>query len=151
MLDSNISKLGYDISFSLDNFGKPRIISEIELIKNIVLFILFSKPGQYPSLPNIGLNIQSYLYSFYDEIDSNGLRDQIISQCNALGAYFDRGVINIVKTLYRNKPSLMIHIEGTSTFPQNYNIDDDSSKKYLIGITYDELNQMIYNISEKGE
>lgn len=147
MLDSNIAKIGYDVSFALDNFGKPRIISEIELIKNVVLFVLFTRPGQYPSLPNIGLNIQTMLYSYYDEINNNDLRDKIISQCNALGTYFDSGVISVLKTIYRNKPSLMIHIQGTETFPIGYSINDGESEKYLIGITFDELNQMIYNIS----
>lgn len=146
MLDSNIGKLGYDTSFAIDAFGKPRIVSEAELIKNVVMFVLFARPGQYPSLPNIGLDIQSMLYSFYDEIDNNDLRDKIINQCGALGLYFDSGNINVRKVIYRGKPSLMIHIEGTESIPDGYNNTDDT-EKYQIGITFDELNQMIYNIS----
>ena len=42
MLDANISKLGYDGAFALDKFGKAKITSEAELIKNVVLFVLFS-------------------------------------------------------------------------------------------------------------
>lgn len=146
MSNSDITSLGYDTSFALDDFGKPKIRSEVELIKNVVLFILFSKPGQYPSLPNIGLDIQSLLYSFYDEIDNNDLKDKIVNQCSALGMHFDEGTIVIKKTIYRNQPSLMIHIEGKETLPSEYGAKSDS-EKYLIGITLDDLNQMIYNIS----
>lgn len=142
----NPTSLGYDVTFSLDAFGKPKIRSEIELIKNTVLFVLFSKPGQYPSLPNIGLDIGSLLYSFYDEIDNNDLKSKIASQCNALGFYFDNGNIDVRKTIYRGKPSLMIHIEGNETLPSGYN-SKDNSNKYLIGITFNELDKMIYNIS----
>ena len=147
MLDINITKLGYDASFALDGFGKARIRSEAELIKNVVLFVLFAKPGQYPSLPNIGLDIQTLLYSFYDEINNNELRDKLISQCGALGTYFDRGNINIRKTIYRNKPSLMIHIDCDESLPIGYNSVSSDSNKYQIGITFNELNQMIYNVS----
>ena len=142
MLDTNIAKLGYDASFALDGFGRARIRGEAELIKNAILFVLFSKPGQYPSLPNIGLDIQNKLYSFYNEINNNDLRDQIVSQCSALGTYFDKGIINVRKVMYRNQPSLMIHIDCSETLPDGYAVVDDTSK-YQIGITFDELNQMI--------
>jgi hypothetical protein len=147
MIDPNITKLGYDTSFALDGFGKARIRSEAELVKNAVLFVLFAKPGQYPSLPNIGLDIQNMLYSFYDEISETDLRDKIVSQCSALGTYFNSGAINIRKTIYRNKPSLMIHIECDESLPVGYNSVSTDPTKYQIGITLNDLNQMIYNIS----
>lgn len=147
MLDPNIAKLGYDVAFGLDDFGKPLLKSEAALMKNVILFVLFSRPGQYPSLPNIGLDIQSLLYSFYDEIDNNDLKAKIIAQCTALGTYFDSNNIIVRKIIYRNKPSLMIHIEGTdTTLPTGYTVKSDT-EKYQIGITFDELDQMIYNIS----
>jgi hypothetical protein len=61
----NEPNIGYDTTFELNEFNEHRLRSEIELIKNTILFILFAKPGQYPSLPHIGLDIQSMLYSFY--------------------------------------------------------------------------------------
>ena len=61
MADTNI---GYDCTFELNEFNEPKLSSEIETIKNTLLFILFSKPGQYPSLPQIGIDINSYLYIY---------------------------------------------------------------------------------------
>lgn len=144
--------VGYETTFELNEFNQPRIRSELETVKDIVLFILFSKPGQYPSLPNIGLDIQGMLYGYYDELDVDDLKRKIISQCEALDTYFEKGCIQIKKTKYKNKPSLMIQIAGTESFPPGYMKDyiTESKNQYLIGITYDELNNMIYNINEGG-
>lgn len=143
--------IGYDTTFELNEFGQPKIQSEIELIKNIILFVLFSKPGQYPSLPHIGLDIQSQLYSFYDELDVEDLKVQLSGQCEILGAYFSQGTIDVKKTKYKNQPSLLIHIEGSETYPDGYMRDSIGTvNRYLIGITFDELNKMIYNISAEG-
>jgi hypothetical protein len=140
--------IGCDTTFELNEFNEPRIRSEIETLKDALLFILFSKPGAYPSIPEIGLDIESYLYSFYDDIDEEVLKNQITEQCELLGAYIGGGTIQIQKTKYRGKPSLLIHIEGTEEYPSSYKHDNISSNdKYLIGITYDELNNMIYNIN----
>lgn len=151
MANSTDFGLGYDATFELNEFGQPRIRSEIELIKNVVLFVLFSKPGQYPSLPFIGMDIQKLLYSFYDELDIEDLKNQMMSQCEALGVCFSNGVVDFRKTKYRGQPSLLIHIEGPEKYPDGYMKDSISSiDSYLIGITYDELNKMVYNISTEG-
>lgn len=141
---------GYDLTFELNEFNEPRIRSEIETIKDALLFILFSKPGSYPSIPQLGMNIEDRLYSFYDEIDEEDLITEITEQCELLGAYLNGGTIAIQKIRYKDKPSLMIHIEGTETFPPGYKHDEiGGSDRYLIGITYDEMNEMIYSVNSE--
>ena len=143
--------VGYDTTFELNEFNEPRIRSEIELIKDVILFILFAKPGQYPSLPQIGLDIQSRLYSFYDELKESDLIFEITEQCKVLGIFFNNGTIQIKKIKYRKQPSLLISIEGKETYPDGYMKDHiNNSDRYLIGITFDELNNMIYNINREG-
>ena len=44
------SSIGADLTFELDQYNEPRLKSEGEMIKDIILYVLFSKPGQYPSL-----------------------------------------------------------------------------------------------------
>lgn len=147
MADTTLTQPGYDGSFELDRFGNPRVVSDIEMMKNVVMFILFSKPGQYPSLPDIGMDIESLLYSFFDEIDEADLRNKIVAQCTALGWYFERGNINVRKVMYHNKPSLMIHIEGTEELPDDV-ASSNALERYQIGITFDDLNQLIYNVAK---
>lgn len=143
----SIAKPGYDGAFELDPFGNPKLVSEIEMMANVLMFVLFTKPGQYPSLPNIGLDIESLLYSFFDEIDESDLKTKIVSQCTALGLYFEKGNINIRKVMYHKKPSLMIHIEGNEELPDDVS-SGNNLERYQIGITFNELNQLIYNIAK---
>lgn len=144
----SVGSIGYDTTFELNEFNEPRIRSEIETLKDVLLFVLFAKPGQYPSLPMIGMDIASNLYSFYDELNVDEMKSQIIDQCSILGSYINSNQIMIKKLIYRDQPSLIIDIEGSERFPANYKHDQiGNSKRYMIGITYDELNQMIYNIN----
>lgn len=149
----NFGQIGYDTTFELNEYSRPRLRSDLETIKNIVLFILFGKPGQYPSLPMIGMDIKSILYSFYDEINENVLRDRIISQCSALGMFFDRNIIALRKTMYRGQPSLLIHIESVTgdRHVEDYHeyTGTGPASKFLIGITFDEMKKMIYNVNER--
>lgn len=151
MTNSSSTKfgIGYDTTFELNEFGKPRIRSEIESVKNTILFILFCKPGQYPSLPHIGLDIQSLLYSHYDELNTDDLKNELATQCEALGICIKQGIVDIKKVIYNKQPSLFIHIEGDELYPSEYMKDIGiHSNRYMIGITFDELNKMIYNISD---
>lgn len=144
----------YDATFALDDFMRPRLCDTSEIVKNILLFILFAKPGQYPSLPHIGLDIESRLFSFYDEINETELRDQIVEQCNELAPYFDNGSIVLRKLKYRKQPSLLIQV-ATSPYDNHGKLYLNSAANlnettYQIGITYDELNRMVYNITDGG-
>lgn len=143
-----VASIGYDTTFELNEFNEPRIRSELETLKDVILFILFSKPGQYPSLPTIGMDLQDRLYEFYDEIDPEQLKAEITEQCSILGSYINGETVSIMKMIYNGYPSLLIHIEGNETFPSSYKCDKvGNSGRYMIGITYNELNQMIYNVN----
>ena len=94
------------------------------------------------------MDINHYLYEFYDEIDIDDLISDLTTQCEMLGAYISAGSINIQKLKYRDQPSLIIDIQGTEEFPESYKCDQiGKSGRYMIGITYDELNQMIYSVN----
>ncbi len=139
---------GYDGTFELNNFAQPKLSSEIETVINTLLYVLFSKPGQYPSLPHIGLDIENMLYSFYKDINPGDLSNAIISQCADLDVYISTGMIQIQKKMYRNKPSLIISVNGTATYPDNGQyLTDRTNKQYMIGITFNDLNKMIYDVA----
>lgn len=143
-----VGSIGFDTTFELNEFNEPRIRSEIETLKDVLLFVLFAKPGQYPSLPQIGMDIGSELYEFYDEIDIDDFKSQLIEQCEMLGTYISAGSINIQKLIYKDQPSMIIDVQGSETFPAGYKHDQiGDSSRYMIGITYDELNNMIYSVN----
>ncbi len=146
------SSIGFDTTFELNEFNEPKIRSEIELVRNVVVFVLMSKPGQYPSLPWIGLDIKSKLGEFFDELDVEALKTECIDQCAALGVYFNTGIIQFKKIIYHKQPSLLINIAGTETYPAGYKSDVvGDSTQYLIGITLSELNKLMYNVNVQRE
>lgn len=146
-VDENFG-LGFDTTLELNDFQQPKILSDVETIAHVILFILFAKPGQYPSLPTLGLNIEDQLFSFYDELDVDELKGRLIDQCNILQVYFDSNIVSFSKYIYQDKPSLLIHISGKAKYPKSYMRDRHSElSQYRIGITFDELNQMLFNIS----
>lgn len=152
MLANYPGVLGLDCTFEMDHFSNPRMRNESELIKNVLLMILFMKPGQYPSLPQLGLDLHQLLYSYYDEIDENELKEKIIDNCRALELPFNIGQIVIKKLKYRGQPSLIIKVETDSndSWAEAYIKTENirTKRNYYIGITLDELNNIIFNINE---
>lgn len=152
MAFNNPANIGYDLTFELNEFNQPKIRSEIETIKNVILYILFSKPGQYPSLPTIGLDIQTLLFTFYDKLDTSEIKEKLEQQCSALGYYIRTGSVGIRKTMYRGHPSLLIHIEGSETYPDGYMKDSvDNSDRYLIGITFNDMNDLQLSVGRESD
>ena len=64
---SSIQVLGYDVCMDYDTAFKPKVISTFEMCINIIMTLLFMKPGQYPSIPDIGIDIESYLFEYSDD------------------------------------------------------------------------------------
>ncbi len=56
-----------DQSFGVDAFNRAKYKNETETIATAILNLLFAKPGYFPSMPDLGINIQNILYSFWDE------------------------------------------------------------------------------------
>ena len=49
--------LNYDVALGYDSMFKPRVLSSFELGMNTIMTLLFMKPGQYPSIPELGIDI----------------------------------------------------------------------------------------------
>lgn len=99
---------GKEPVFGLDDFNKPKYFNESETIAYSILNLLFGRPGYFPSMPNLGINIQESLYSFFNEIDINQLKAKIISQCKVIKEFVDDGSFDIQKTFYKHQPMLII-------------------------------------------
>lgn len=139
--------IGYDLTHELNDFEQPKLTSEIDLIKNVIMFLLFSKPGQYPSLPMVGINIENYLYMMYDEINVEDIKDELMHQCSVLGIFFDSGQIEVVKRYERKRPVLFIRVMGKSTYPQGYISNTNPNSTYTIGVTYDDYKKLVLAVS----
>lgn len=129
--------LGYDVLMDTDSMYKPKIISTFEMCVNSVIMLLKMKPGQYPSIPELGIDVEQYLHEYADE-DSipKKITDQLTEQMNLLNitgisiqVFFDKTSEGI--------PALVVRINGTEQLEYGNKLSP-----VIIGITYDQLNRM---------
>lgn len=127
---------GVEPSFGINSFNQAKYKNETESVANAILALLFGKPGFFPSMPNLGINIQETLYMFWDEVDPDMIKAQIVAQCSEFKQYIDDGSLDVVKSSYQNKPLLLITIPV-----QIKNI----KQTLAIGITQNENGEVKYN------
>ena len=128
--------LGKEPSFGTSLFQGPKFHNETETVAFSILNLLFGKPGYFPSMPDLGIDIQQYLYSFWDELDVNVLKARIIHQCSYFREFIDDGSLDVIKSSYQSKPLLLI------TVPV---ILRDVKANLAIAVTQDENGAIRYN------
>lgn len=134
--------LGYDVLLDTDDTYKPKVISTFQMCINSVLTLLYMKPGQYPSIPELGIDIESYLHEYADDQSiptqiENKLRDQ----CNRLE------VVGLTFKCYIDQTedgtnALVIKVNGNERLSYG-----SESSNVIIGITYDKLNRLYSRVS----
>lgn len=75
VLESNKKEL----QLSINSFDNPTELTGIKAWSQLMLQLIFMEPGTYPSLPDMGVGIESYQYDFMDDILSQ-LSAKIIQQ-----------------------------------------------------------------------
>jgi hypothetical protein len=129
--------LGYDCLMDTDSMYKPKVISTFEMCVNVILTLLMMKPGQYPSIPELGINIEGYLMEYSDDPNIPiVIKDKIAEQCDMLA------IAGVTVDVYFDKTSdgvdaLVLEISGTerSTYGTKGN-------RVVIGISYNKLKEL---------
>ena len=137
MYPKSFQRLKYDVAFDHDSMGRPKVLSSFQVGVNAVLTLLFMKPGQFPSIPELGIDIESYLHEYSD--DKNipiEIRNKLSDQCNRLDISGLTINVSIEKT-NENRDALLIDITGNE-----YISYGNETSHVIIGITYDELNRL---------
>lgn len=136
-LPRSFQTLGYDVLLDYDATYKPKVISTFEMSVNIILTLLFMKPGQYPSIPELGINIEQYIHEYSDDKSiPNKIKNELQNQCNQLQltginieCFFDKTSDGF--------DALVLQISGTDKLTYG-----SESNSVVIGISYDKLNRL---------
>ena len=129
--------LNYDILMDVDSMYKPKVISSFEMIINSILMLLFMKPGQYPSIPELGIDIESYLHEYSDDKSiPMKIKTKLIEQCNRINIIGLDINVSIDQTA-EGVDALLIEIIGNDYLAYGYESDH-----IIIGISYDKLNRL---------
>ena len=128
--------LKYDVCMGFDAANKPKVISSFEMCVNIILTLLLMKPGQYPSIPELGINIGSYLFEYADDKSiPKKIKEQLEEQCNVLSIM---GLtIDCMFDKLDGHHAVVVQIEGSKELTYG-----SPSNKVVIGVSYDKLNQL---------
>lgn len=69
-----------EMDFTLDNFNEQKIYTGALAYAHKIKNLLFMRPGDFPSMPDAGINIQSYRYKGLDNLVSGELKEKISDQ-----------------------------------------------------------------------
>ncbi|MBR5296318.1 MAG: hypothetical protein IKU29_00405 [Parabacteroides sp.] len=129
--------LGYDVLMDVDDYNKPKVISTFEMCVNAILTLLKMKPGQYPSIPELGIDVEKYLHEYADDPDiPNEIKTKLYDQCNRLMT-IDITIDVFVEHDNDGTNALIVEVEGSDTLTYG-----EESSTVIIGITYDKLNRL---------
>lgn len=128
--------MSLDPTFGVNSFNQAKYRNETETIANSILNLLFGKPGFFPSMPNLGMNLQEILYSFWDEISTDRIKAEISAQCMVFKEYISNGSLDVIKSSYMDKPLLLV------TIPVQIK---NAPEALTVGVTQDSNGNTIYN------
>jgi hypothetical protein len=79
-----------EIGFSQNNFGEATVLSLYDTVTQLLLNVLYMRPGQLINCPHVGIDIRKYfLTSSIDDIDINEIKIKLQSQCSSLAMFID--------------------------------------------------------------
>jgi len=134
-----------DPQFGVDSYNRAKILTESQTIVYNILTLLFGKPGFYPSIPQLGMDIQQYLYSFENDFDTNALKSQLASQCRDFIDVIYDGTFDIIKSTYNEQPLLIFVIPTIITNSETsllLGITITSKGEYRFNFTFDSIQYM---------
>lgn len=137
--------LGYDVLMDYDTYYKPKVISTFEMCINSILLLLKMKPGQYPSIPELGIDVERYLHEYSDDKTiPQTIESQLTDQMNRLN-YTNIKIEVFFDKMTNGTNALVVKVTG-----DEYLVYGTKFKTALIGITYDQLNHMYTRIQWKN-
>ena len=130
--------MAVDPQIGVDSYDRPKVVTESETLVSNMLTLLFGKPGFYPSIPRLGMNVQQYLYMFEDEMDTSALKNQLASQCKDFVSIIENGSFDIITSRYKDQPLLIFVIPAKIA---------NSGKNLLLGVTINDNGEFKFNFT----
>lgn len=126
-----------DPAFGMNSFNTAKFYNESQTTANNILFILEGRPGCYPSIPDLGMNIRNLLYKTMEEIDCDAIKVELARQCSYFLKNIRDGSFDVQKVIHNGKPLLVFIIPVTiETAPQ----------QLAVGVTTNDKGELMYSI-----
>ena len=132
-----------DPAFGLNAFRTPKYLNESETTARNIITILEGRPGFFPSIPELGMNIKStLLYKSLDDIEPDVIKYELTRQCNQFISNIRDGTFDVVKAVHKGKPMLVFIVPVTI---------EQAPKQIAIGTTMNDKGEVIYKIEYINE
>ena len=131
-----------DPVYGVNNFNQTKVLSESKTLINNILMILFGKPGFYPSIPSLGMDIEGYLYMFEDEIDASKIKAKLASQCREFLPSMQDGSMDVYTTTYKDHTMLIFELPI---------LVDNVTSMLALGVTVNDKGEMVYTFVSNNE
>ncbi len=131
-----------DPVYGVNHFNQTKVLSESETLINNILMILFGKPGFYPSIPYLGMDIEGYLYMLEDEVDPVEIKAQLASQCREFLPNIKDGSMDVYTTNYKDHLMLIFELPI---------LIDTVETVLSLGVTVNEKGEMVYTFVANDE
>ena len=125
-----------DPQFGIDSYNRAKVLTEAQTIVYNILTLLFGKPGFYPSIPHLGMDIPQYLYTFEDDFDVNFIKAQLVAQCRDFIDVVEDGSFDVIKSTYNEQPLIIFVIPTTIT---------KTETNLLLGVTLTNKGEFKFN------
>lgn len=124
-----------DPTFGVNDFDLPKVLSTTETYARNVLLLLFGKPGFYPSIPTLGMDIQQYLYMFVDDINTDSIKTKLATQCKDFLPELQTGDFDVQKRVVGGRPLLAFILPI---------VEDNSTINIALGVTTNAKGELVY-------
>lgn len=104
-LEANKKELG----LSTNVFNKATEYQGKTAWFQLILNLIFLRPGTYPSIPNMGVGIQDYEYEYIDDVKDN-IRNKIEEQASLFLPDVPLASVEVTSVEYEGKTILLIVI-----------------------------------------
>ena len=104
-LEANKKELG----LSTNIFNKATEYQGKTAWFQLILNLIFLRPGTYPSIPNMGVGLQDYEYEYIDDVKDN-IRNKIEEQVNLFLPDVPLASVEVTSVEYEGKTILLIVI-----------------------------------------
>ena len=104
-LEANKEELG----LSTNVFNKATEYQGKTAWFQLILNLIFLRPGTYPSIPNMGVGLQDYEYEYIDDVKDN-IRNKIEEQVNLFLPDVPLASVEVTSVEYEGKTILLIVI-----------------------------------------
>lgn len=101
-----------ELDFELDGFGEQKYLTEAQSAAKQILMLLFLRPGDYPSMPDLGIDIPRQIrYKNLDSVTGGTLKENITSQIRKYCSNVDLKDLTIYSTKYMGQYVVILDFE----------------------------------------